>query len=599
MSDRRPPIIPSYTHPRTSSIALPSRNTSLKTLWGLLTTAYEPLLSCTDAVVQSAGRKLAFDDALQQEADIFSKASKASYRSSVVTAAVGIKKRDVEAIRRAVDQATELASGDVDEVVTMLRRDCTEFGTTAQVDARRKAQEEAIKTQLTKERLVEVPSLVCPPDQLGRFGFDVIPQGQTIDETWGVGGSEPDAVGQKKDCDRCGHTFVVGSNVLEGGSRSGQDAQACHYHWGRRYMDKDAAAVGGRGRIARWTCCDRAVDAPSLGPSLSAIASYGGGPSLSVEGDQTCCVGPHVFKTDDITELHKREPFQRTTELQSCERKPSDDCLEMAAVDCELAFTTAGLSLVRVTILDRDGSVVYDQICKPYAQLIDANVRFSGVSEEVICGPTAKSFSEIKRELARFIGPQTILIGHGLENDLRALRILQDQIVDTALLFPHPKGLPYRRRLKNLAYECLGRTIQEESVSRGHSSAEDARASLDLVKWKIGHERNRVPWAAPVPQAGTAAAGPVAGGTGAGEGARPVTSRSTGGSGSSRPAVAVVSTGKTLSRGNVANPAQRAAGGDPQPGRADSSSGPANLLSSKQNSQSDSGPNLFIPRRRK
>lgn len=34
-------------------------------------------------------------------------------------------------------------------------------------------------------------------------------------------------------------------------------------------------------------------------------------------------------------------------------------------------------------------------------------------------------------------------------------------VVDTALVFPHRRGLPYKRSLKNLAREFLHRIIQD------------------------------------------------------------------------------------------------------------------------------------------
>jgi hypothetical protein len=38
-------------------------------------------------------------------------------------------------------------------------------------------------------------------------------------------------------------------------------------------------------------------------------------------------------------------------------------------------------------------------------------------------------------------------LGHGLENDLRALKILHSRVIDTSLVFPHFYGLPYRKML--------------------------------------------------------------------------------------------------------------------------------------------------------
>lgn len=49
-----------------------------------------------------------------------------------------------------------------------------------------------------------------------------------------------------------------------------------------------------------------------------------------------------------------------------------------------------------------------------------------------------------------FISSETIIIGHALENDLKTLRMIHHRCVDTAVLFPHPAGAPYRRALQAL-----------------------------------------------------------------------------------------------------------------------------------------------------
>ena len=73
------------------------------------------------------------------------------------------------------------------------------------------------------------------------------------------------------------------------------------------------------------------------------------------------------------------------------------------------------------------------------------------------------------------------LVGHGLENDFRALMLVHALVVDTSNLFPHFFGLPYRRSLKSLAKSYLKRDIQTGT----HDSLEDARASLELVLCKV------------------------------------------------------------------------------------------------------------------
>jgi len=54
-----------------------------------------------------------------------------------------------------------------------------------------------------------------------------------------------------------------------------------------------------------------------------------------------------------------------------------------------------------------------------------------------------------------------ILPGHSLENDLKRLRVIHAQCVDTVALYPHKRGPPYRTKLAHLTERFLGRRIQE------------------------------------------------------------------------------------------------------------------------------------------
>lgn len=100
--------------------------------------------------------------------------------------------------------------------------------------------------------------------------------------------------------------------------------------------------------------------------------------------------------------------------------------------------------------------------------------------------------------------------GPGVPDTPAMPQIIHSTVVDTAVLFPHRLGLPYKRSLRNLMADYLRQIIQDNgegpapragrgaaggagpatltsapSAVDGHSSSEDASACMHLVIWKI------------------------------------------------------------------------------------------------------------------
>lgn len=110
--------------------------------------------------------------------------------------------------------------------------------------------------------------------------------------------------------------------------------------------------------------------------------------------------------------------------------------------------------------------------------------RWSGITEAMLKDVTT-TLSDIQERLLEILTPQTILVGHSIDSDLNAMKITHPFLVDTGLLYPHPRGPPYRQSLKWLTNKYLRKEIQKGGS--GHNSIEDARAALGLVKEKCEH----------------------------------------------------------------------------------------------------------------
>lgn len=259
-------------------------------------------------------------------------------------------------------------------------------------------------------------------------------------------------VSEEKKCVRCGRGFFV----TEDGEYLTQEH--CLYHWGK---------------------LQRVVSAPSKASS-------------SLRMEYSCCHGKPSSKGCTTAKLHVwngvgvgiNGPFDSYVRTRPRRTHPADGNYGVYALDCEMCYTTRGLELTKVTVVAPDGRLVYDCLVRPENYIIDYNTRFSGITARDLNRRGAtKSLKDVQNDLMGFINADTILIGHGLENDLRALRIIHSTVIDTSVVFPHYYGLPYRRSLKSLVGCLLKRDIQQDST--GHDSFEDARASIELMLWKV------------------------------------------------------------------------------------------------------------------
>jgi RNA exonuclease 1 len=287
-------------------------------------------------------------------------------------------------------------------------------------------------------------------------------------------------------CDRCKSRFQVfpGRREEDGALTSGGP---CTYHFGKPFWSERPALDPQGKREKKYRCCGQSI------------------------GDSPGCTknDNHVFKISEVKRMAAVLNFQETPD------NPGKLSAWPVCIDGEMGYTVYGLELIRLTATSwPSGEELFDVLVRPMGQILDLNSRYSGVRPTDMAEALPwdaqfqgesipKELSGMKRKLriiespaaARtllfsYISPQTPIIGHGLENDLNATRIVHPTIVDTALLFPHKAGLPFRNGLKMLMHTHLNRHIQivVDGKMDGHDSKEDANAAGDLVRYAVGNE---------------------------------------------------------------------------------------------------------------
>ncbi|KAH6922553.1 hypothetical protein HPB50_015555 [Hyalomma asiaticum] len=81
------------------------------------------------------------------------------------------------------------------------------------------------------------------------------------------------------------------------------------------------------------------------------------------------------------------------------------------------------MELVRVTVVGWDEKPVFDSLVRPYGRILDYHTRFKGVVEEDMVGVETR-LHDVQAALLDMFSADTILVGHSLDSDLRALRLI-------------------------------------------------------------------------------------------------------------------------------------------------------------------------------
>ncbi|KAL3064884.1 hypothetical protein OYC64_001002 [Pagothenia borchgrevinki] len=171
-----------------------------------------------------------------------------------------------------------------------------------------------------------------------------------------------------------------------------------------------------------------------------------------------------------------------TTQSSSSAAMPT----KFLAIDCEMVGTGPKGSisqLARCSLVSYDGDVVYDKFINPPVPVTDYRTRWSGIRHRDLVNATP--YIEARKEILRLLMGK-VVIGHAIHNDFKVLGYAHPGVLtrDTSripLLNQRAGFAPNEvASLKRLTKAIFNRDIQ--TGRKGHSSVEDARATMQLYR---------------------------------------------------------------------------------------------------------------------
>lgn len=163
---------------------------------------------------------------------------------------------------------------------------------------------------------------------------------------------------------------------------------------------------------------------------------------------------------------------------------PVDDDSPIFAIDCEMCITVDNMSeLTRISIVDEEMRVVYNELVKPPNPITNYLTRYSGITKDMMKNVTT-TLEDVQHFMRKNLPRDAIFCGHSLNSDLTALKLFHPYVIDTSVIYSRSGVRSQKPRLKTLAYELLGKEIQT-SDAIGHDSLEDAVTAMELVKLKL------------------------------------------------------------------------------------------------------------------
>jgi RNA exonuclease 1 len=163
---------------------------------------------------------------------------------------------------------------------------------------------------------------------------------------------------------------------------------------------------------------------------------------------------------------------------------------QVIAMDCEMCETADPVSglkdsraLCRISVVDvMTNEVLLDTLVKPAWPVSDYRTWVNGIGEENL-ESVQFTLRHAQAFMMKLCSEETVIMGHALQNDLAAIRMIHHSVADSAYLFPVKDQPNASISLKDLTKSVLG-----VDMPKTHDSVNDTRMSMECLKHWLKHD---------------------------------------------------------------------------------------------------------------
>ncbi|KAL0763868.1 hypothetical protein Bca101_080019 [Brassica carinata] len=163
---------------------------------------------------------------------------------------------------------------------------------------------------------------------------------------------------------------------------------------------------------------------------------------------------------------------------------------DMIAICCKKVFCANKTeAAVRVAAVNRNLKVVFDKLVEPDQPVINYRTSITGLDCFTLVQRNATPLADIQDKLLGLFHMQTIMVGHLLNSDLKALKMDHARVIDTSLVFNYDlsgggggiEKLP-RPSLDHLCKSVLGCEIKKSPGRCVHKAVATMKLVLAILK---------------------------------------------------------------------------------------------------------------------